>query len=117
MVIELGLVTLPLLDEEVHTVERHSAIVADDAPSSIGIGKPGDEVGVAALKYLGRISVEDAVIVSFAVLGEDLGGLRIRFDAVVLEARLHHTPAAEGHDRPLEPPDGLQAHAGLRLPV
>jgi hypothetical protein len=44
MVVELGLVVLALRDESVHTVESHSAVVANNAPPTVGVRETSDDV-------------------------------------------------------------------------
>src|SRR5262245_52378083 len=101
-IVEFGFVLLALIDEKVHPVKCHAPVVADDAAAAVGIGQTGNEVGVATLHDLGGIGIEDAVVVGLAILGEDLSDFWIGLDAVSLETRLYHAPAAEGHDRALE---------------
>ena len=72
-VVELGLLALLVVDEEIHAVERHAAVVADDAAAAVVVRQPGDDVRDRALPDVGRVGVEDAVVVGLAVLGEDLG--------------------------------------------
>ena len=95
-------------DQEIHAVQRHPAIVADDAAAPVGIGQAGDDARRPRLANVRRIGVEHAVIVRLAILGEDLTQERIGLVAVGFEAIRHHAPAAERHDRPLERRLGLQ---------
>ena len=107
-VIELVPLALLVGDQEIHAVQRHPAIIADDAAAPVGIGQAGDDVRRPRLADVRRIGVEHAVVVGLAVLGEDLAQQRIGLVAVGFEAVRHHAPAAERHDRPLERRLGLQ---------
>ena len=107
-VVELMPLALLVGDQEIHAVQRHPAIVADDAAAPVGIGQSGDDVRRPRLADVRRVGVEHAVVVRLAVLGEDFAQQRIGLVAVGFEAVGHHAPAAERHDRPLERRLGLQ---------
>ena len=112
-VVELVLLALLVGEEEVDAVERHPAIVADDAAAAVGVGQAGHDPGRACGLDVRGVGVEDAVVVGLAVLGEDLADPLVRLVAVGLEARRDHAPAAERHDRALERRVGLQADDDL----
>ncbi len=97
------------LQQPVDAVKRDAAIVADDAAAAVGIRKPGDDAGPSAIHDLGRIRIEHAVIVRFAVFREGLVHQRIGFEACRLDAGLDHPQSAVGEDRPLERLVGLKA--------
>ena len=91
----LGL--LLLLDEEVDAVERHAAVVTDDAATAVGVGQTGDDVARARRADARGVDVEDGVVVGLAVAGEDLLDLGVDLLARLLDGGLHHAPAAVGH--------------------
>lgn len=95
------------LKQAVNSIERDTTVIADDATATIGVRQAGDDGRLAALHDLRRISVENAVIVGFAVFREGLVDQRIGFEASRLEPRLDHAQAAVRKDRPLERRVGL----------
>ncbi len=104
-------------EKPVHTVQRHPAVVADDPAPPVRVRKAGDDVGAAGREHLGRVGVEDAVVVGLAVPGEDLPDRRVQGVSVSGEAVLNHPQAAVGHDRAAQRRVGLQPHDQLVLPV
>ena len=79
-------VFLFLIDQPVDTIERHAAVIADDAPSSISVRKPRQDVRAATASYVGCICIKDAFVVRLSILGEGLNYLRIGFIPVSLES-------------------------------
>ena len=116
-VVDLRALGLLGLEQAIDAVERDAAIVADDAAAAIGIGKAGDDAGLAAPHDLGRVGVEHAVVVRLAVFRERLVHLRIGLEAGGLQARLDHAQAAIREDRALERLVGLQADDDLVVAV
>ncbi len=116
-IVQLQLLALLVLDQEVDAVEGDAAIVADDPAAAVGIGQAGDDARGACRLDVGRVGIEDAVVMGLAILGEDLADALVRLVAIGLEARRHHPPAAERHDRPLQRRVGLQADDDLVLLV
>ena len=102
--------TLLFFDEVVHTIERYAAVVTDDAATTISVGQTGDDVAVAGSTDVRRVGREDAVVVGFAVFGEDVLCPRIQFIAVGREGVFHHAHTAFGEDASLEGSIGLQTH-------
>ncbi len=49
--------------ERIHTIERHTAVVADDTTTAIGIGQPRDDSMFAELAHRLVADVENAVVV------------------------------------------------------
>ena len=96
-------------DEAVDAVEGHAAVIADDAAAAVGVGKAGDDVGVAGGAHLGGVGVEDGLVVGLVVLVEDLVELVVHVEAVVLGRLLGHLDAAVGHEGALEGLVGLEA--------
>ncbi len=96
------LLLLLALEQPVDAVEGDAAVVADDAAATVGVGKAGDDPGAAGRHDVRRVGVEDPVVVSLAVLGEDLGDCRVGLVAIRLQAGLDHAVAAVGHDGALE---------------
>ncbi len=96
-----SLVALLELDQRVHAVQGHTAIVADDAAAAVGIRQAGEDLVVASYLDLLGVHAEDAVVVGLAVLGEDLLDLRIGLLAGFLDGLLDHAPATVRHHRAL----------------
>ena len=73
---QIGLQRVELLDlvfhQAVDAVECHATIVANDAAPAIGVRQASQHAGLAAATDIGRVHVEDALVVGFAVLGEGL---------------------------------------------
>ena len=67
-----------VLDQPRDAVERHAAVVADDAAAAVGVGQSGQDVRAAAGLHVGGVGVEDAFVVRLAVLGECLDDMRDR---------------------------------------
>ena len=103
------LIALLELDQGVHAVQGHAAVVADDAATAVGVRQTGEDLVVAGDLDLLGVHAEDAIIVGLAVLGEDLLDLRIRLLAGLLDGLLDHAPAAVRHHRTLAGNVGLQA--------
>ena len=104
------LLVLLVLNEPVHAVEGHAAVVAHDAAPSVGVGQAGDDVAGAAGPHLGGVGVEYALVVGLAVLGEELHDLGVHMVAVLLTGLHRHADAAVGLQGPLEGLVGLEAH-------
>ena len=116
-VVDLGALRMLGLEQALDAVERDAAVIADDPAAAIGIGKPGDDAGLAALHDLGRVSIEDPVVVGLAIIGECFVDLRIGLEAGGLEARLDHAQAAVRENRALEWLIGLQADNDLVVAI
>ena len=65
-------------DQTLNAIKCDAAVIANDAPAAISIRKAGDDSGFAAPHDLGRISIEDPIIVRLAVMRECLVHLRGR---------------------------------------
>src|SRR4029453_17232610 len=115
--VELGFLALLVGDQEVDAVQRHPAVVADDAAATVGIRQAGYNARRARLADRRRVRVEHAIVVGLAVLGEDLADALVRLVPVRFQAGGDHAPAAEGDDRALERRVRLQADDNLTLLV
>ena len=91
-----------VLDQLVHAVKGHAAVVADNAAAAVGIGETGDDVGGTRGANARSVNIEDRIIVGLAVLREDVLDPLLRLQARLADGRLHHTPAAVGHHGALE---------------
>jgi len=111
----VGEVFLLELDEGVDAVQCHTAVVADDTATAIGVGQAGDDVGVAGGLHLGGIGIEHSLIVGAGVVGEDLVQLFRGLVAVGSAGLLRHLDAAVGHECTLQGLVGLQADDLLKL--
>ena len=98
-----------VLNQAVHAVERHAAVIADDAAAAIRVRQAGDDVAGAAGAHLRGVGVKHAGVVRLAVHGEELAHPGIDRVAVILAGLLRHADAAVGHERALERLVRLQA--------
>ena len=64
-------VVLLLLDEEVDTIEGYTTVVTHDTSTTVSIRKTRKNVVMANEFHLWSISIEYAIIMSFAILVED----------------------------------------------
>ena len=96
-----------LREQEIHAVQRHAAVIADDASASVGIRKTGDDTRVTGTLHLVSIDFKHAVVVRLAVF-KDMFDRRIHLSAVGFEFGVDETDPAERHDRALERGVGLQ---------
>jgi hypothetical protein len=60
-----------ILDQAIDAIERHAAIVTDDATPPVGIWQPGDNAGVAYQPHVLGVGVKYAVVVGLAILGKN----------------------------------------------
>ena len=60
-----------LLHQKINSVQSHTTVVTDDTSSSVGVRKSGNDLVVTCFLHLRSISIEDALIMSSAVLGKD----------------------------------------------
>ncbi len=111
----VGKVVLLGLDQVVDAVQRHAAVVANDAAAAVGVGQAGDDVAVAGLAHLGRVGVKHRLVVGAGVLGKDLVQFGAGLVAVGGAGLLRHLDAAVGHERALERFVGLQADDLLQV--
>ncbi len=114
-VADVGKILLLLLDEEVDTIQRDTAVVAHDAAAAIGVRKTGQDVAGARLADFRGIDLENRIGVCLMVLGENLVQLSVGLVAVHLAALLRHADSAEGHESALERLVGLEADDFLKV--
>ena len=103
------LVALLELDQGVHAIQGHAAVIADDTATAVGIRQTGEDLVVTSDLDLLGVHAEDTVIMGLAVLGEDLLNLRIRLLAGLTNGLLDHAPAAVRHHGALARHIGLHA--------
>ena len=89
-------------DEVVYTIESNTAIVTDDATTTVSIGQTGDDVAVAATTDVGSVSREHTFVVGLTILGEDFLSPRIEFVAISVECIFYHAHTTLGEDTALE---------------
>ena len=95
-------ISLLVCDEVVYTIESNTAIVTDDATTTVSIGQTGDDVAVAATTDVGSVSREHTFVVGLTILGEDFLSPRIEFVAISVEGIFHHAHTTLGEDTALE---------------
>ena len=103
------------LDQTIDAVQRNATVVANNTATAIGIRKSRDDVGLAGRTHLGRIGIEDALVVRLVILVEDLMKLRTRRIAVGRAGLLGHLDAAIGHEGTLEGLVRLKADDLLKI--
>ena len=116
-VIDLRALGLLVRDQAVHAIQRHTAVIADDAPAPVGVRQPGDDAGLPARPNRRRVEIEDGIIVRLAVFGEDLMHRGIRIEAGSFQTVLNHFVAARRHDRAAERLVSLQADDHLVVAI
>ncbi len=80
------------LDQRVHAVQRHAAVVADDAAAAVAVGQAREDARLARSAHLIRVRVEHACVVRLAHVRVHPLDLRRRarhFGAEGAVARLH----------------------------
>ena len=102
-------VLLLCVDKVVKSVERYSAVVADDTSSAVGVGQTCDDVAVTRALHLGGVGVKYSLIVGFMVIGKDFYQVLIDCVAVGGSRLNRHLDAAVGHERALEGLVGLKS--------
>ena len=110
-----GLLRLLIADEEVHAVERHAAVVADDAATAVAVGQAGDDMGGAAGAHLGLVDVEHALVVRLTLVGVDVHDLGVDLVAVLRGGLAGDADAAVHVQGALEGLIGLQADDLLQI--
>ena len=95
--------------QEVDTVQRHAAVVANDAATTIGVGQASQHAGFTAVQDIFGVDVKHALVMRFAVFGENFFQLWIQFAAVNLARTLDHLDAAKRDNRAFQWCIGLQA--------
>ena len=108
-------VLLLLLDQEIHAVKRHAAVVAHDASAAVGIRQTGEDVVVSHGLHLLRVGIKHAVVVRFVILREDLVQLLRRLVAIRRAGLFGHLDTAVRHECALERLVGLQTHDALQI--
>ncbi len=106
-VIQVFLVLQLFLDQSVHPVKGHPAVVADDAATAVGVRQTGDHVALAGLAHFLGVDTEHPVVVGGAVT-EFVFHLVAEPVAVGGAGLAGHADAAEGVDPPLQGLVGLQ---------
>ena len=89
-------------------VKSDATVIADDPPTTVCVRKAGDDAGPSAAHDLGRVGVEDTVIVRLAIFRERFVDPRVGLEAGRLQARLDHAQPAIRENGALERLIGLQ---------
>jgi hypothetical protein len=94
--LELGVF---VFHQEVDTVQRNATVVTDDTTTAIGIRQTGQNARFTAVQDVFGVNIEYALVVSFAVFGED-------FFSIGSSSRLY---ALQEPSTILIPPNGMIA--------
>ena len=97
-------------NQAVDAVERQAAVVANDTSAGIVVGQTREETERTEAADFFSVNVEYAVVVSLAVVGEDVLHSWIYFLAILCAGFFNHLDAAERLDGTLEEFVGLQTH-------
>src|SRR5262249_55897176 len=104
-------------DQPLYTVQSHAAVIADDAAAAVGIGQAREHVGAATAPNVGRVSIENTVVVGLAIFGKRFNHVRVRLEAVSLERAENHAETAVRHDGPLQGSICLQSYDNFVVAV
>ena len=113
----VGEILLFALNEEIDAVESHAAIIANDTAAAVGVGKTGNDFVFTSGANLGRIGIEDTLIVGLVIIRKDLVELGIGRIAVGLAGLFGHVDTAERHESALERLIGLETDDDLKVLV
>ena len=83
--LEIGELKFPLAHQIADAVQRHAAVVADDASTPVAVRQTGEHAGFSAAHHLRGINVKYALVVGFAQVGEEIFKLRIHLATVGFE--------------------------------
>lgn len=115
--LQIGELKLTLAHQIADAVERHAAVIADDAPAPVAVRQTGQHAGFAAAHHLRRIDVKHALVVGFAQVGKQVFKLRIHLPAIGFERAADHVDPAVRMQGALERLVGLQADDRLQILV
>ena len=96
--------------QEVDTVQRNATIVTDDTTTAVSIRQTGQYAGFTAAQDVRGIYVENALVVSFTVLGEDFFQHRVQFAIVRFAGTFNHFDTAERDNRTFQRGFSLQTN-------
>ena len=107
--VQLAKIFLFLLLEVIDTVQRNTAVVADDTAAAVSIRQAGQETRMTGSANPFGISVKYTLIMGFTVFMELLFDIGVEGIAVLFEAGLCHPKTAVQVDNPFERCISLQA--------
>ena len=96
--------------QEVDTVQRNATVVTDDTTTAVSIRQTGQYAGFTAAQDVRSIDVENALVVSFTVLGEDFFQHRVQFAIVRFAGTFNHFNTTKRDDRTFQRRFGLQTN-------
>ena len=105
------------LCQRVDAVQGHAAVIANDAPTAVGVRQARQQARMARGAHARRVCVEHALVVRFAIFREGMLHLLIQRIAVLLQRCLGAAHAAVGVHNALQRRVRLQAHNHLVVPV
>ena len=108
-------VVLLLLDEEVDTIEGYTTVVTHDTSTTVSIRKTGKNVVMANELHLWSISIEYAIIMSFAILVEDFVELLRWLIAICCTSLLRHLDTTVRHEGTLQRFISLKTYHFLQI--
>ena len=100
--LQIGKLQLAFAHQITDTVQRHAAIVADNASAAVAIRQPGQYARFTTAQHIRRIGIEHPLIVRFTQVGKQIFKVRIHFTTVGLERTFDHVDTAERMQRALQ---------------
>ena len=94
----------------VDTVQRNATVVTDDTATAIGIWQTSQNTGFPAVQNVFGVNIEYALVVGFAVFGEDFFQHRVQFAIVRFAGTFNHFDAAKRNDRTFQRSFSLQTN-------
>ena len=99
----------------VYAVQRHAAIIANNAAPAIGVRQTGNNAHLTSQFHLFRIRPEDGCIVRGAVIMINIADFRGQLIAVGFTSLLGHADAAVDDDAALQRSLGLQTDNNFQI--
>ena len=93
---------LLVLNQTVNTIQCHTTIVSDNSSTAVCVRKSGNNVAGTARSHFRCVSIENTLIMSFSVFGEELNNLRIHMISIVFTCFHRHTDTAVRLQRTFE---------------
>ena len=96
--------------QEVDTVQRNATVVTDDTTTAIGIRQTSQNARFTAVQDVFGVYVKHALVMSFAVFGEDFLQHRVQLAIVRFAGTFYHFDTTERDNRTFQRRFSLQAN-------
>ena len=104
------LIVFLLLDEVINTVQSYTTVIADDTSTTVCIRKTSQDLIMTSNLHLWSICIENCLVVSLMIIGEDLVQQRIWLIAIHLTRLLSHLDTTIRHESSLQRLISLQTN-------